>query len=71
MNKLKPCPFCGREVHLLSTSRTKEFIFSHKGLRNCPFIDFKISWETAKSLSEATELRNRRINNEYKTEKET
>lgn len=57
---LKSCPFCGKEVTLISTSQTKEFIFSHKGLRNCPFYQFKISWEVAKSMKEATELWNRR-----------
>jgi len=60
MNDLKPCPFCGKRVILISTSRTKEFIFSHEGLRNCAFYNFSISWETAKSLKEAIELWNRR-----------
>lgn len=62
---LKPCPFCGREMTLISSSATKLFTFSHKGLRNCPFYKFEISWETAKSISEAAELWNRRENNEY------
>lgn len=57
---LKPCPFCGRKVSLISTSASKEFVFYHKGLRNCPFYRFEISWECAKSLKEATELWNRR-----------
>ena len=57
---LKPCPFCGREVTLISTSRTKSFVFSHKGLRNCPFYRFEIPWECAKSLKEAVGLWNRR-----------
>lgn len=57
---LKSCPFCGENVTLVSTSRTKEFIFSHKGLRNCPFYEFKMSWDVAKSLREAKDLWNRR-----------
>ena len=61
---LKPCPFCGKEVTLISTSQTKEFIFNHKGLRNCPFYQFKMSWEVAKSLKEATGLWNRRAESE-------
>ena len=63
-NKLKPCPFCGKEMTLLSTSTKRAFVFLHKGLINCPFYDFEISWETAKSLDEATALWNRRANNE-------
>ncbi len=57
---LKPCPFCGKNVHLISTSQTKHFVFSHTGLRNCPLYKFEISWEVAKSLKEAIELWNRR-----------
>lgn len=60
MGDLKPCPFCGKKVTLISTSRTKEFIFSHKELRDCPFYQFKMSWEVAKNLKEATDLWNRR-----------
>ena len=67
--KLKPCPFCGKEMTLLSSrvkrvSVKRAFIFSHKGLRNCAFYNFEISWETAKSLDEAIALWNRRANNE-------
>lgn len=61
---LKPCPFCGKEVTLISSSRSEQFVFNHKGLRNCPFYRFEIPWETAKSISEAAELWNRRINND-------
>ena len=60
MSKLKPCPFCGKEITLLSSSKKCAFIFSHKGLRNCAFYNFEISWETAKSLDEAKILWNRR-----------
>lgn len=60
MNELKPCPFCGKEVTLLSASYTRQFIFSHKGPRNCPFYKFEMPWEVARSLSEAKELWNRR-----------
>lgn len=63
-NVLKPCPFCGREVGLISTSETKQFVFTHTGLRNCPFYDFKMSWEVANSLAEAKELWNRRADKE-------
>ena len=61
---LKPCPFCGRKVNLISTSQTKQFIFSHEGLRNCPFFRFEMSWDCAKSLSEAKVLWNRRADGE-------
>ena len=61
---LLPCPFCGKEMNVISISRTKTFIFSHKGLRNCPFYTFEMSWECAKSLKEATELWNRRADKE-------
>ena len=59
-NQLKPCPFCGKEMTLLSTSVRRAFVFSHKGLRNCAFYNFEISWKTAKSLDEAKILWNRR-----------
>ena len=57
---LKPCPFCGGKMTLVSSSRVRSFTFSHKGLRNCPFYKFEIMWTTAKTLKEATELWNRR-----------
>lgn len=60
MSKLKPCPFCGKEVTVVSSSLRKGFLFLHKGLRNCPFYRFEIAWDTAKTLREATELWNRR-----------
>ena len=66
--RLKPCPFCGKEMTLISSSQTKQFTFSHKGLRNCPFYRFEISWECAKSLKEATELWNRRIKSDRSEE---
>ena len=58
--KLKPCPFCGQEVTLRSTSVTKSFVISHKGLRNCAFYNFEIPWEVGESLINATTLWNRR-----------
>ena len=58
--KLKPCPFCGAEMTVLSSSQTEAFIFRHSGLRNCPFYRFEISWLTATTLKEARELWNRR-----------
>ena len=61
---LSPCPFCGKKVNLISTSETKKFIFSHVGLRNCPFYTFEMSWECAKSLAEAKDLWNRRVDKE-------
>lgn len=57
---LKPCPFCGKNVVLISNSETRKFVFSHADLRNCPFYKFEMSWECAKSLTEAKELWNRR-----------
>ena len=60
MKELKPCPFCGQEVTLKSTSATKSFVISHKGLRNCAFYKFEIPWETGESLKNATTLWNRR-----------
>lgn len=65
---LLPCPFCGKEMTVISTSQTKTFIFSHKRLRNCPFYTFEMSWECAKSLREATELWNRRADMRGDTE---
>ena len=59
--ELKVCPFCGQEVTLQSSSQMYAFIISHKGPRNCPFFRFEISWNTAKSLKEAKELWNRRV----------
>ena len=57
---LQPCPFCNGEMTMICTSRTKEYIFSHKGLRNCAFYEFRMSWECAKSMAEARALWNRR-----------
>lgn len=68
MAELKPCPFCGREVTVHSSSRSYSFVFSHKGLRNCPFFQFEIMWTTAKTLKEATELWNRRAESQTKSE---
>ena len=65
MTDLKPCPFCGNEVKIQSSSRSSTFIVYHTKLRNCPFYKFEIPWEFAKSLREARELWNRR-----KSEKE-
>lgn len=58
---LKPCPFCGLQVALLSNSEKRVFVFSHNNLRNCPFYKFEMSWECAKSLTEAKQLWNRRV----------
>jgi hypothetical protein len=57
---LKPCPFCGRDVTLMSSSEKRMFIFSHANLRSCPFYKFEMSWECAKSFTEAKTLWNRR-----------
>lgn len=57
---LKPCPFCGGTMTLVSSSKTKTFTFSHKGLRNCPFFKFEMSWDVAKSIADAKELWNMR-----------
>lgn len=66
MSKLKPCPFCGKEVTVVSSSLRQSFLFLHKGLRNCPFYRFEIEWLTTKTLREATELWNRRAEKEGK-----
>lgn len=63
-DKLKPCPFCGQEVTLKSTSATKSFVISHVGLRNCAFYNFEISWEIGETLKNATTLWNRRAESE-------
>ena len=57
---LKPCPFCGKNVVLMSSSEKRMFIFSHANLRSCQFYKFEMSWECAKSLTEAKKLWNRR-----------
>ena len=66
MSDLKPCPFCGNEMLLAYSSKAKSFRLTHRGLRNCPFYKFEIPLETAKSISEARELWNRRANNDNK-----
>lgn len=68
MAELKPCPFCGREITVRSSSRSYSFVFSHKEPRNCPFFKFEIMWLDAKSLKEAVEWWNRRA--EPQTESE-
>lgn len=62
--KLKPCPFCGREMTIYSSSRLMRFTISHKGLRSCYFHSFEIDWQTVGSLAEATEAWNRRAKDE-------
>lgn len=57
---LKPCPFCGKNVALISNSETRMFVFTHDNLRSCPFYKFEMSWECAQSFKEAVELWNRR-----------
>lgn len=64
MDKLKKCPFCGKEVFLGYSSARHAFRFLHMGLRNCPFYVFEISDECAKTLNEAAELWNRRTKDE-------
>ena len=58
---LKPCPFCGKDVVLISNSEKRAFIFSHANLRSCPFFKFEMSWECAPSFKEAVTLWNRRV----------
>jgi endogenous inhibitor of DNA gyrase (YacG/DUF329 family) len=65
MSELKPCPFCGQEVTLISTSTTKSFVISHVGLRNCAFYKFEMPWEVGESLKNATTLWNRRAFGEW------
>lgn len=68
MDELKPCPFCGREITVRSSSRSYSFVFSHKELRNCPFFKFEIMWQDAKSLKEAVEWWNRRAESQTESE---
>ena len=58
--EIKPCPFCGKNVAIMSNSEKRVFIFSHTNIRSCPFYKFEMSWECAQSLTEAKKLWNRR-----------
>lgn len=58
---LKPCPFCGKNVVLISNSQTRKFVFTHASIKDCPFYEIKMSWDYALSLTEAKELWNRRL----------
>lgn len=55
---LKPCPFCGKGVALISSSEKRVFIFYHANDMSCPFFRFEMSWDCAKSLTEAKQLWN-------------
>ena len=35
---LKPCPFCGKNVGLISDSNIRKFIFTHASRKDCPFL---------------------------------
>ena len=60
MNELKPCPFCGKKMTVMYSKIRGEYIFSHKELRNCPFLSFEIGSEAAHTLNEAASIWNRR-----------
>ena len=64
MTKLKPCPFCGKDVTMYSTSRKHAFVVEHKALNDCAFYEFDIPWEFGESIKHAAELWNRRISDE-------
>lgn len=64
--KLKPCPFCGGEMCIISTlyfvgGSQRRFLISHKGLRNCHFYKFELDPQTVRNSAEAIEAWNRRI----------
>lgn len=61
MDNLKPCPFCGSKMSVTYNS-LGVFNFWHSDDKECPFNEpFQISVKKAKTLSEATDLWNRRI----------
>ena len=66
--ELKPCPFCGRPVHMIYTSRDNAFKIFHKNVEEeicCCVIDPIMI--KGKSLAHAKEEWNMRINNEQTT----
>lgn len=60
---LKPCPFCGKNVGLISDSEIRKFVFTHASISDCPFYKIEVSWNWAISLTKAKELWNRRCTN--------
>lgn len=61
MEKLKPCPFCGRKVTVEYWSEDKAFAFWHRGNAEPCFIEpIWLSVDKAKSLKEAADFWNRR-----------
>lgn len=64
--ELKPCPFCGRPVHLTYSSFSDEYHFWHKWREGepCPVLEpIVIDGSVAKSLQDAEEAWNRRATN--------
>jgi len=60
MTDLKPCPFCGGKMTMMYSKIRGEYIFSHKELRNCPFMSFEMGGCEASTLNEAASIWNRR-----------
>ena len=59
--KLKPCPFCGAKVSMTYNSAEEAFCVWHKG-DSCALAEpIKIDGEFVKSLAEAAEAWNRRV----------
>lgn len=71
IDKLKPCPFCGRDVALRYNSSTNTFDFWHKyGLSSCAVLEpIELDGEKIKSLKEAVSAWNMRSTNERVEEK--
>lgn len=62
MNKLKPCPFCGGEMHMIYRSASRMFMIYHKDDGKCDIVGpFKISVSRASSLKDACNCWNRRV----------
>lgn len=59
--ELKPCPFCGAKVSMTYNSADNTFNFWHIGTSCALAEPIKIDGEFVKSLAEAAEAWNRRV----------
>ena len=66
MEKLRECPFCGGEMHMIYRSASKMYMIYHKeGGNKCDIVGpFKIHVSRAKTLKEAGNCWNRRVYDE-------